>query len=62
MENKLKELGIYCPECQAFIHTPLEQFLFGDKFTCKSCSLKFSLNNKDAEQILKQLQAANFTF
>ena len=62
MENKLKQLGINCPDCESFIYTPLEQILFGNKFECRDCSLKFTLNKTSSEHVLKQLQEMNFVF
>lgn len=62
MEKNLKQLGVNCPECKSFIHTPLEQLLFGDQFECASCSLKFTLNKASSQQVLQKLQAMNFIF
>ena len=62
MEDKLKKLGIDCPECKSFICTPLEQILFGNQFECHSCLLKFSLDKRSSKQVLQQLQAMNFSF
>lgn len=62
MENKLNELGIDCPECKSFIHTPLDQVLFGGKFECKACSTKFMLNKTSSQHVLQQLRNMDFTF
>lgn len=62
MEEKLKELGTNCPDCNSFVYTPLEQILFGNKIECKNCTLKFMLNKNSSAEILKQLQEMNFAF
>jgi len=62
MEDQLKQIGINCPKCTNFTHTPIEQVLFGNIFECNSCKKKFTLHEENSKQILQQLQEMKFCF